>query len=155
MIILGIDPGTSRAGYGLIKKENSRLSYLQGGILKSSSKESSSILAEISSDLEKIIAAFRPDLAAVEKLYFLKNKKTGLAVAEARGALLLTLKKNNIPILEFSPTEIKSGLTGNGQADKKEVQKFVELILKQKINELDDTLDALAIALLAANSQIS
>lgn len=154
MVILGIDPGTKRAGFGLIKKEKNILSFLKGGVLKSSSENQPEILAEITSDLKKIIDEFNPDLAGMEKLYFLKNKKTGLAVAEARGAITLTLKNNSLPIFEFSPTEIKSFLTGNGQADKEEVRHFVELILKEKITGVDDISDALAVAILASSSRL-
>ncbi|MFA5173218.1 MAG: crossover junction endodeoxyribonuclease RuvC [Candidatus Paceibacterota bacterium] len=153
MIILGLDPGTKRAGFGLVNKEGGRLSFLAGGILKSFSENESEILSEISKDLEKIIKEFKPGLASIEKLFFMKNKKTGLQVAEARGVLILTLKNNSVPFLEFSPTEIKSCLTGSGRADKKEVQKTVELILNKKIKGVDDISDALAAAILAANSR--
>ncbi|MDD4761640.1 MAG: crossover junction endodeoxyribonuclease RuvC [Candidatus Pacebacteria bacterium] len=151
MVILGLDPGTKRAGFGLINKEKNNISFISGGILKSSSENESEILSEISNDLEKIIKKFKPDLAAIEKLFFMKNKKTGLQVAEARGVLILTLKNNSVPFLEFSPTEIKSCLTGSGHANKKEVQKIVEIILNKKIKGVDDISDALAAAILAAN----
>ncbi|OGZ02665.1 MAG: crossover junction endodeoxyribonuclease RuvC [Candidatus Liptonbacteria bacterium RIFOXYC1_FULL_36_8] len=151
MIIIGIDPGTSRAGYGLIKKENGRLSFLAGGILKSSSQNQAEKLLEIQNDLKKIIAKYKPSIAGIEKLYFMKNQKTALAVAEARGVILFTFAASKISILEFDPTEVKSSIAGSGCAGKKEVQKTVELILKEKIKGVDDISDALAIAILASS----
>jgi len=151
MIILGIDPGTTRAGFGVIKKEKGIFSLLESGILETNSKDPSEILSKLSSHLEKIIKKHKPELAAIEKLYFSKNKKTALSVAEARGVILLSLKNNSIPIIEFSPTEIKSCLTGSGRAEKKDVIRSVELILKQKIEGVDDISDALAAAILASS----
>jgi crossover junction endodeoxyribonuclease RuvC len=153
MVILGIDPGTSRAGYGLIKKNGSRLSLIEGGLLKTTSSNQAERLSELSFHLKELISTYQPAVAGLEKLYFSKNTKTGLLVAESRGACLLILKNAGLPIFEWSPSEIKLYLTGYGNAKKSDVKRFVEITLGgQPISALDDTLDALAIAILTASS---
>jgi len=151
MIILGIDPGLTRAGYGLIKKEGSHLSLISCGLLQTSSLNHFDRLLELNAHLKDIISQNSPVALGLEKLYFSKNKKTGLAVAESRGAIILTAKNAGLPIFEFDPTQIKSSITGFGQASKKDIKKYVELILKEPINKVDDALDALAIAILTAS----
>jgi len=150
MIVIGIDPGTTRCGYGVVKKDGSRLSLVAMGILSSAGADGPSRLSSLSSHLKEIISLYRPDRAAIETLYFSRNQKTAIAVAEARGAVLSTLSAASLPIREFSPTEVKSLLTGSGRADKRDVAATVELILKTKIKAVDDVCDALAIAILAA-----
>ena len=152
VIILGIDPGTTRAGYGLIQKTGSRLTFLKGGLLKTTSKIHSELLNEICSDLSQIISEFKPVRAGLEKLFFTKNQKTGIMVAEARGAILSTLSRFDIPIIEYTPKEVKNFLTGSGSSVKADIIKTVEMILQTKIKGVDDVADALALAILASSS---
>ena len=151
MIILGVDPGTIRIGYGLIKKEKNKLFFLKSGLIKISGKRNN--LLSLESELNKILIKFKPDLAVVENLFFLKNKKTAFSVSQARGVIILTLEKQKIKILELTPLQVKSNLCGNGKADKKTVAKFVKLILNlKKINKIDDVTDALAMAIVGSSS---
>lgn len=97
----------------------------------------------------------KPDVLAIEKLYFAKNQKTALAVAQARGVILLAGKEHGLRIREYAPNEVKIGVTGYGAADKKAVLKMVRLILKRPdLSVIDDASDALALAILAANERL-
>lgn len=150
MIILGIDPGTTRVGYGVIKKDKG-LHFVAAGTIGTDVKNPYLRLKTIEGGLRKIIKKYKPGLSAVEKLYFSKNQKTALSVAEAKGVIMLTLGKEKIPIKEFGPSEIKSVVTGSGRSDKKAVERVVALILKvPKIEGFDDASDALAIAIRAS-----
>ncbi len=152
MKILGIDPGSTRAGYGLIKKEKGDLKFIGAGILKVSSKDKNQRLAELEKSFSLLLKKERPDLAVMEKLYFMRNLKTAIEVAQARGVLTLLIIKHKIPLLEYSPLEIKQNITGYGMADKKSVAKMVAKILKMEtISRYDDATDALAAAIVGSN----
>jgi len=151
MKILGIDPGTTRAGYGLIESKSGELILLKSGILKISSKDKNERLLELASEFEKLIKKEKPDLVALEKLFFVKNIKTGMDVSEARGVLKFIILKNKIAFMEIAPTEVKLNIAGSGNADKKAVSKMVSRILGiDKIVGPDDISDAAAIALVAS-----
>ncbi len=153
MKILGIDPGSVRAGYGLIEKTGGNLKFLKAGILKINSKDGGERLVELEKSFLALLKKEKPELVVVEKLYFTKNQKTGLEVAQSRGVLTLLITKCKIPLLEFTPLEIKQGVTGYGLADKKSVAKMVAKILKMdKINEYDDATDALAAAITGSSN---
>ncbi|MCX6702351.1 MAG: crossover junction endodeoxyribonuclease RuvC [Candidatus Wolfebacteria bacterium] len=148
MTILGIDPGSARIGYGVIKKEKSGLKFVRSGLLKIASKDKNERLVELESSLLKLIKKEKPDLVAMEKLYFAKNVKTAVEVSESRGILTLAVIKNKIALLEFTPLEIKRAITGYGLSDKKSMMKAVSRILKiGKIEGGDDAADALAAAM--------
>lgn len=148
MKILGIDPGTHRIGYGLIEK-NSGLELLDYGVIEI--KQNVPTL-EAAKQFSALIKRFKPELAAIEKLYFAKNRKTALSVAQTRGILILKILENKIPLVEYGPMEVKLSVTGYGLADKKAVAKMVKLFLKLKeLRGYDDASDALAIAITAAN----
>ena len=149
MIILGIDPGTTRIGVGIIKKEDGRLSYLFGGILPISEGISGAKrLLEIERGIENVFKKYKPDRAGIEKLFFSKNKKTAMSVAEARGVMLKALEKSGIETYELSPIEVKIALTGNGMSGKGGVSNMVKKILSINTRGfLDDTTDALAISI--------
>lgn len=156
MLILGLDPGSTRVGYGFIKKNKNELTLLKSGLLKVSSQEKSQRLIEIEKHLLQLIKQNKPDLIAMEKLFFMKNMKTALEVAQSRGVLTLTAAKYKIPLLEFSPSEIKAAVAGHGMADKKSIAKMVSLILKIKdIKGPDDVTDAIATAITAAHSNLN
>lgn len=152
MIILGIDPGVATTGYGLIKKTNQQLDYLEHGIISTSPKEEApERLKKLYHQLENILKKTKPNIAVVEKLFFFKNLKTALPVSEARGVILLLLSQYKIPIVQFTPLEIKMGTCGYGRAQKQQVQKMVKEILKlEKIPKPDDAADALAAAICCA-----
>jgi len=153
MIILGIDPGTARVGYGVIKKEGGKVLFLDAGILKIKKQEGQHIFLQIKIGLEQIIKKWRPEILAVEKVYFSKNQKTAMSVAEARGVIILTGLEAGLKVKEFSPNEVKAGITGYGHADKQGVAKMVNLALETpRLKVIDDASDALAIAIFAAGA---
>ena len=111
-------------------------------------------LLEISKDLEQIIHKYQPREAAVEKLFFFKNQKTIISVAQARGAILLTLKEKRVSIAGYTPLQVKQAITGYGKAEKRQVQEMAKNILSLKsLPKPDDTADALAIAICHINSR--
>jgi crossover junction endodeoxyribonuclease RuvC len=149
MRILGIDPGTATVGWGIIETETGTPTVVASGHI-STPKEMplSQRLLEISRDIKEILALYKPSEAGVEELFFFKNQKTVISVAQARGAILLTLEENNVSIFGYTPLQVKQALTNYGRADKAQVQQMVKALLKLKeIPKPDDTADALAIAL--------
>lgn len=148
MIILGIDPGFERLGCAVVKKSARNEELVFSTCLISKRKlPYEERLFFLGQELEKIIKKYKPDIAAVEKIFFFKNQKTALQVAEARGIILYLATSHNIPVKEFTPLEIKIALTGYGRAEKMQVQKMVEKILKiKKMPNSDDEIDAMAIA---------
>ncbi|MEA3273295.1 MAG: crossover junction endodeoxyribonuclease RuvC [Patescibacteria group bacterium] len=154
MIILGIDPGFARTGYGIIKKEKGKITVLDFGcIITEKDQDFPDRLVRINTDLVSLLKKSKPDSCAIEDLFFFKNSKTVLAVAAARGVLMFTVKKKHIPISEYTPLQVKQAVTGYGRADKAQIMSMVKHILKIKTSiKLDDTSDALAIALCHANS---
>lgn len=152
MTILGIDPGTTRVGYGLIETGRELRHLAHGTLLPNETvKDYSELAIKNAESLDNIIEKYRPGLVGIEKLFFAKNVKTGMAVAQMRGALMLEIAKNGIPIEEYSPSEIKNSVTSYGLAGKKEVAKMVAIILRLKsLSGLDDASDALAVAITAA-----
>ena len=149
MKILGIDPGMAIVGYGMIGVNSENIELLASGSIQTDKKLSDSKrLLEIYNDLSEIIETYKPDCASVEQLFFFKNQKTIIPVAEARGVILTVLEKYNIPTFSYTPMEVKQVLTGYGRADKKEVEQMVRLTLQtEKLPKLDDTVDAIAIAI--------
>ena len=149
MKILGIDPGMAIVGYGLIEIDNSKPMLLASGSIQTDKNLSDSKrLLEIFNDLSTIIEKYRPDCASVENLFFFKNQKTVIPVAEARGTILTVLEKYNINTFSYTPMEVKQVLTGYGRAEKKEVEQMVKIALgTENLPKLDDTVDAIAIAI--------
>ena len=148
MIILGIDPGLARVGFGLIETSSEQIKMLDCGIIKTSKSESEGErMVEIAKDLSVLIEKWQPNLAAVEKFFFYKSSTT-ISVVQARGVLIMTLARFKIPILEFPPMQIKLAVAGSGHAKKDDVLEAVmrELSLTTPPRP-DDAADALAIAL--------
>lgn len=154
MYILGIDPGFGRVGYGIIEYRNNKYRAVEYGcITTEAGQKLSTRLKRIHEDLEEVISRYNIDAAAVESLFFNTNITTGIQVAEARGVILLTLENHNIPINEYTPLQVKQALIGYGRADKVQIKSMVKEMLKlEKMPKLDDTTDALAIAICHANS---
>ena len=151
MTILGIDPGTTRLGFGIVKKDKEALVHVESGTILTSSKNLSGRLKEIEVELSFLIKKHRPSLLAIEKIYFSKNQKTALEVAHARGVVMLKAAEFEIPCLEIAPTEVKLAVAGSGRASKKSVAKMVGFFLDVETEGvLDDTTDALAVAISAS-----
>lgn len=149
MKILGIDPGTSRIGFGCISDRP--LTLITYGTIEIKERSNKKFLL-LSEKLEKLIKKLRPNIAAIEKIYFVKNQKTAIEVAQARGIIMLSMLKNNIPVSEYGPQEVKQSVTNYGLADKKSVAKLVSKLLNiSDFKGYDDSSDALAIAITAAN----
>ena len=154
MIILGIDPGTTAIGYGVIKK-NGRLKALNYGVIETTGTHSEK-LSEIDKRITKLIKKHKPDLVTLETLYFSTNKKTAIAVAEARGVITLIINRAGVPMMEFSPNNVKSIVTCYGGSDKESVKKIVALTLGIKdFKARDDASDALALAIRGAAEQLT
>ena len=156
-IILGIDPGIADTGYGLIKVEPGKnpqcLAY--GSIKTPAKTDLAERLATLYQELNKIIKKYQPQAVAVEQLFFNKNTKTALIVAQARGVALLALKQGGLLIYEFTPGQVKQAVSCYGQADKCQVQKMVKMLLGLKeIPRPDDAADALALALTLSATNI-
>ena len=146
MRILGIDPGYKNLGWSIIEKNQKIVDY--GVIDTSSDKRIDERLLEIHTKLDAIITLYKPDCAAIEKLFFTKNIKTGMDVAKTLGAIILTLRLNNIGYFEYTPSQVKQVVTGYGRADKAQMKFMIKSIFRMS-DELqsDDAADALAIAL--------
>lgn len=147
MIILGIDPGTASTGYGVIKKTKS-LKCLDYNVIRTvPGVEMGERLKIINNELLKVIKKYQPDILAIEKIFFFRNLKTAIPVSQAKGSILLTAAKKKLPVWEYTPLQVKFTITGNGRADKKEVQRCIQKMLRLKeIPKPDDAADALAIA---------
>ena len=149
MKILGIDPGMAIVGYGLIETTGDKPTLITSGSIQTDSKEpDSKRLLEIYNDLSTVIEELKPDCASVEELFFFKNQKTIIPVAEARGVIITVLEKYGIPTYSYTPMVVKQVLTGYGRAEKKEVEQMVKISLEcEELPKLDDTVDAIAIAI--------
>jgi crossover junction endodeoxyribonuclease RuvC len=148
-LVLGIDPGTAITGYGLVESDDGLLKLVGSGTITTSAKENlPARLQIIYRELSRIIAAYRPAEAAIEELFFARNARTALAVGHARGVALLALADAALPISEYTPLQVKQTVTGYGQADKKQVQEMVRLLLDlPDVLRPDDAADAAAIAI--------
>jgi crossover junction endodeoxyribonuclease RuvC len=149
MRILGIDPGTGILGFGIIEATKGKTQLVDAGVIRTPVKEDDAVrLQTIFEELTDIIILSKPNEMAVEKLFFVQNVTTGMTVAQARGVVLLAGQQANLNIHEYTPLQIKQGLTGYGRADKKQVQEMVRVVLKLKqVPTPDDCADALAVAI--------
>lgn len=155
MIILGIDPGYAIVGYGVIEKDNKgNCRVIDYGTIETPKVESFPVrLAIIAEGMKKLVSKFKPDAIAVEELFFNQNITTGIAVAEARGVILVTAVQECGELYEYTPLQIKQAITGNGRAEKKQVQYMTVAMLKLKsVPKPDDAADALAVALCHAQT---
>lgn len=149
MRILGIDPGTKIAGYGLIEKKGSRIIAVKYGSLKADKNQDfPQRLKFIHSGIMEIILRYQPDQMAIEEVFYGKNIKSAIKIGEGRGIVFLCAALANIPITEYAATAIKKAVAGNGNAHKSQVQEMVKVILElPEIPEPEDASDALAIAI--------
>lgn len=153
-VILGIDPGIADTGFGVVAKlRMNSLKCLEYGSIKTAAKlELPNRLELLGLELDRIIKQYQPELISVEELFFCKNVKTALIVGHARGVVLYVAKQNKIPIVEYTPLQIKQAVSAYGKADKQQVQRMVKMILNlQQIPKPDDAADGLAAAICASN----
>jgi len=156
VIILGIDPGFARMGWGVISKTGAKFSLIDYGCLETSAEASLSDRLEMIFDgISKVIKKHKPDLAGIETLFFNTNAKTAVKVGEARGVVLLALKKSGVKVIDITPLQVKQAVAGYGRAEKAQVQKMVKALLNLKeIPRPDDAADALAVALAAGSIKL-
>jgi len=154
---MGIDPGIAIVGYGIVDYKNPRFTTLaHGAVTTRAGLEVERRLEIIYDELDTLFKTYRPDAVAVEELFFNTNHTTAIPVAEARGTILLCARKNGVTIAEYTPLQVKSAVVGYGRADKKQVIAMTRDILGLKVMpKLDDTADALAIAVCHAHSAAS
>jgi len=155
--ILGIDPGYGRVGFGVIQSGGNKLVHTVHGVIETSKKKKLSYrLNEIFESVSEIIKNYRPEELSIERLFFFRNVTTALAVSEARGVIQLACFKEGLKIFEYTPFEIKQAVTGNGRAEKGQMQRVLKMFLKlQATPKPDDAADALAAAICHANSRSS
>lgn len=149
MIVLGVDPGTATTGWGIIKTmPNAKFQIPNyGAIITKSTMPFPERLKIIHCELKKIIQKYKPEVAAVEELFFAKNVKTAISVGHARGVILLTAIEENLEIYEYTPLQVKQSLVGYGRAEKSQMQKMIKVLLGLKeLPKPDDVADALAVA---------
>jgi crossover junction endodeoxyribonuclease RuvC len=150
MIVLGIDPGLAKVGYGVIDKRGNKSLHISHGCITTSGETMSpgARLNHIHREIEDIIEEHRPACAAMEKLFFTKNITSAIGVAEVRGVILLVCEQKGINVTEYTPNQVKQAITGSGRADKKQVQEMIRRLLHlPEIPRPDDAADGLSIAL--------
>lgn len=154
MIIIGIDPGYAITGFAVVEYVGNHFKLIDSGaILTKAGVPLPVRLAKIYDDMNILVDKYKPDAIAIEELFFNRNTTTAIGVAQGRGAILIVAAKKNIPIYEYTPLQVKQGVVGYGRADKKQVQMMVKTILNvEKVPKLDDTTDAIAIAICHAHS---
>lgn len=153
MRIMGFDPGIAIVGYGVIDTDGKKHKIVDYGVITTPKEESVPVrLAMINDGVEQLFATYKPDVIAIEELFFFRNYTTIINVAEARGIILAVSVKHCGKLYEYTPLQIKQALTGYGRADKKQIQQMVQLFLAlPKLPKPDDAADALAVALTHAN----
>lgn len=150
MIILGIDPGTVSVGYAIIEGGGRDPLILDAGLIKINPlSDNAGRLRELAGGVKNLIKKWKPAVLSIERLFFYKNQKTALSVAEARGAILLTTSLAGLIVYEYTPLEIKKAVTGNGKADKSQLKKMVQLTIpsSRNLEARDDVFDAIGAAL--------
>ncbi len=149
MIILGIDPGTATTGWGIVRSIKNGFDYVEAGVISTPANLAlEKRLLIIHKDIKTIVKQYQPDVCALELLFFNTNAKTAMIVGQARGAVMLTSELLRIPLFSYTPLQVKIAITGYGRADKQQMQKMVQKLLKLKaVPQPDDAADALAVAL--------
>lgn len=154
MKIIGIDPGYAITGYGILDYNGNHFNLIDSGSIQTKAGVPLPIrLEKIYDDMINLIDEHKPDAISIEELFFNRNTTTAIGVAQGRGAVLIAAAKKGIPIYEYTPLQVKQGVVGYGRADKKQVQTMVKTILNlESVPKLDDTTDAIAIAICHAHS---
>lgn len=154
MRILGIDPGIATIGFGLVEAERGQARMVTyGAVTTPAGLPLSRRLYQIDRDMEELIGKLRPDVMAVEELFFNTNLTTGIAVAHGRGVILCAAERCGVPLYEYTPGQVKLAVTGYGKADKRQVMDMTKRLLHLRaVPRPDDAADALALALCHARS---
>ena len=149
MLILGIDPGIERCGWGLVEETGGKVKAIFYDCFFTSKEVSTSErLKNLSDQLNDLLNKYHPDIVAMEDLFFGTNAKTAIVVGQARGVVMLSVENFGIPLVSYPPLEIKMSITGYGRADKNQIGQMVKNIFKlREVPKPDDTTDALAVAL--------
>ena len=157
MRILGVDPGIATIGFALLDFDKQKYSLLRCGVITTPAHTAlSSRLEIIYADLNQVIEAFRPDVVAIEELFFNTNITTGISVAHGRGVILLACRQAGLKIYEYTPLQVKQAVVGYGRAEKKQVMEMVKrLCCLSEPPKPDDAADAVALALCHARSSTS
>lgn len=152
MKILGIDPGSRAAGYGVVEVAGSRLVFVCCGVIRVDTRNSfPERLFEIYQGISEVIADQKPDQVAIEEVFMARNPSSALKLGHARGVLMLAALQGRIPLGEYSPRQIKQAVAGYGNADKVQVQHMVKAILSLTATPSHDAADALAVAICHSN----
>lgn len=153
--LIGIDPGLTSTGYGVIKADRVSYSHVTHGVIQTDRHQSrGERLVHLFRSLDAILEEFNPQEAALESLFFAKNVKTAMPVAEARGVILLCLAQRGIRYREYSPLEIKKSVLSSGRAGKSQVQRMVQLLFRlEELPHPDHAADALAVAFCHCNRE--
>ena len=153
MIILGIDPGSRKTGYGLISKQGNRLIHIDNGaIFTKSSSDFPQRLEQIFSGLSAIIAQYKPEAVAVENVFLAKNAQSALKLGQARGAAIVAAVNVGLPVHEYTALQVKQAVVGTGRAEKVQVQQMIKALLNLPEIAQEDASDALAVAVCHAHS---
>lgn len=154
MVVLGVDPGIHRTGFGVLRFEKNEPELLDCGCILTNAEHNFSFrLTTLAADFSSLLLKWRPDVAVLEEIFFSKNVKTAMQVSHARGVILEILEDFGVPIQEVKPQSVKLALTGYGKADKLQMKKMITLLLKlQKTPSSDDAVDALGCALAYSTS---
>jgi crossover junction endodeoxyribonuclease RuvC len=150
MIVIGIDPGLARLGYGVIEVAEGDVRMVCYGCIETSGKNirASERLLKIYTAVEELLEQYQPSHVSLEKLFFAKNISSAMGVSEVRGIVLLAAEQRAIPVTEYTPNQVKQAITGSGRADKRQMQEMIKRLLRLKeIPYPDDAADALSIAL--------
>ncbi|MGA8941424.1 MAG: crossover junction endodeoxyribonuclease RuvC [Thermoactinomyces sp.] len=157
MRIMGIDPGIAIVGYGILDQKGTRLIDVDyGSIQTPAGMPTATRLKEIYDACTSLFRKYQPDVVAIEKLFFNRNVTTAFTVGQARGVIMLAAEEANVTITEYTPLQVKMAVVGYGQAEKKQVQEMVKLLLHlPAVPKPDDVADALAIAICEAHTSMS
>jgi crossover junction endodeoxyribonuclease RuvC len=150
MLVIGIDPGTASTGFGLVREDSAgNLSLVDYGVIQTLPGQSMpGRLLSLYHEIQHLLTLHRPEISAVEKLFFQRNVTNALTVGQARGVALLALAESGLPIGEYTPMEVKQAVAGYGGADKNQVQQMVRALLGlAETPKPDDAADALAVAI--------
>ena len=148
MIAIGVDPGTLHLGWGVVRREGSRVSHVAHGVIDLDPKQGlPARLARIADELDVILDRYRPQVAAVETLFFHRDAQAAAKLGHARGVVLLCLSRKGVELAEYAPARVKRTVAGSGRAGKSQVSQMVRAILALREVPRSDAGDALALAL--------
>jgi crossover junction endodeoxyribonuclease RuvC len=155
MMVLGIDPGTRKTGYGVVRKDGSRLTRIDSGVIRLNEKAPlEERLPDLYDRLNQIIVANGPDQGAIESLFFSKNASSALKLGHARGVIVLCMRQHQLPVASYAPAMVKRSIIGGGRAEKSQIIRVVGAILRVNAPLKEDEADALAIAICHANASV-